>query len=377
MSKSKRIKDREGLERAAFPATRTSSYQEPNYYRPRSKHRDTILKELANMLWERVRTNADDVQPFDLALTLWQRIRDEDYSNELMIALKMVVCELSGPEKLPPELQLPAIKPIFFEDLESQPRLREWMDIVWAIKVAGKGMPAPHSLENIFWKKIKQTRQLADAGERQHLQDKVFRKKTTIFKGVQVDEYGHLQPENSLAKILVRAARLYEQMITYPDQRLIEEYLFKYPPLHPRRTLDQAYFWRLRDTRLRDRDQVVYRYTNAQFAHKLRLQPPSDVKNDRSRILTRGNQNTSHEQSDDSWEWARHGQYEDEVGCDQCDEDIRKTSRAIMVDQLWIWILDKDTILTCFPREYFSNFGLRSIRSTKSRVGLQYAKVIL
>lgn len=358
MLKLKRKQDRQGLGLATFPVNRTPSYQEPNYYRPRSEHRDTILEGLATMLWKNLRTNTDEAQPLDLPLTLWQSIRDEDYSNELMIALKRVICELSGPEKLPPELQqLPSIMDIFFESLETQPRLREWVDIVWDIKVAGKGMPTPHALEDIFWKKIKQVRQLADAGERQNLQDKVFRKKTTIFKGVQVDEYGHLQPRNSLAKILVLAARLYEQMITWPDQKLMQEYLFKHPPLHPRRTLDQAYFWRLRDTRLRDRDQVVYRYTNAQFAHKLRLQPPSDVKNDRSRIFTRGTKNTSHEQTDDNWVWTRHGQYEEQVGCDQCDEDIRKTSRAIMVDQLWIWILDKDTILTCFSREYFRSSG--------------------
>jgi hypothetical protein len=27
--------------------------------------------------------------------------------------------------------------------------------------------------------------------------------------------------------------------------------------------------------------------------------------------------------------------------CLQCNEDIRKTPRIIMVDQLWLWILDE------------------------------------
>lgn len=353
MLKLKRRRDRSVLDRAASTATATPSYQEPNYYRPRSEDRDKILKGLANMLWGKLRTGTDDVQPIGLPLALWQSIRDEDYSNELMAALKSVIRELTDPTRLPPALQLFTIKSIFFENLDSQPRLREWRDVFWGIKSAGKGVPTPHALDDIFWKKIKRARQLADGGKRHGLRDNIFRKNTTIFKGVQVDEYGHLQPENSLAKILVRAARLYEQMITFPDQKLMEQYLFKYPPLHPRRTLDQAYFWRLRDTRFRDRDQVVYRYTNAQFAHKRRLQPPTDVKNDRSRIFTGGTKLTSHEHSDGKWVWTRHGQYEQKYGCDQCEEDIRKTSRTIMVDQLWMWILDKDTILTCFPREYF------------------------
>jgi hypothetical protein len=47
-----------------------------------------------------------------------------------------------------------------------------------------------------------------------------------------------------------------------------------------------------------------------------------------------------------------HTKYEDEHGCKHCREEICKVPRAIMVDQLWMWILDKNTILTCFPRRY-------------------------
>ncbi|KAK8076230.1 hypothetical protein PG994_003502 [Apiospora phragmitis] len=34
---------------------------------------------------------------------------------------------------------------------------------------------------------------------------------------------------------------------------------------------------------------------------------------------------------------------------------IRKVSRVIMVDQLWMWVLDKRTIITCFPKRYGVN----------------------
>ena len=47
-----------------------------------------------------------------------------------------------------------------------------------------------------------------------------------------------------------------------------------------------------------------------------------------------------------------HTKDEDEHGCKHCREEICKVPRAVMVDQLWMWILDKNTILTCFPRRY-------------------------
>lgn len=59
------------------------------------------------------------------------------------------------------------------------------------------------------------------------------------------------------------------------------------PPLHIRRTLDQAYFMTLKDTSRRDRDQVVYRATKKP--------------------------------------WFKPGH----------------VIRVVMVDQLWLWILDE------------------------------------
>ncbi|KAK4154111.1 hypothetical protein C8A00DRAFT_43091 [Chaetomidium leptoderma] len=47
-------------------------------------------------------------------------------------------------------------------------------------------------------------------------------------------------------------------------QQLMMKYLHVEPPLHPRRTPDQAYYGALRSTRARDRDQVVYRGTTPQ-----------------------------------------------------------------------------------------------------------------
>ncbi|KAK3988722.1 magnesium transport protein cora [Cladorrhinum sp. PSN332] len=120
--------------------------------------------------------------------------------------------------------------------------------------------------------------------------------------------------KKALAHLLTSAAALMEAMDLHTEELLMAKYLHAYPPLHPRRTLDQAYYGALRSTTSRDRDQVVYRGTSAE---------PHDC-----------------------------------VGmevCPQCKEDVRKTSRIIMVDQLWLWVLDENTVLASFPRRWGRN----------------------
>lgn len=106
-----------------------------------------------------------------------------------------------------------------------------------------------------------------------------------------------------LAKMLFYAAKLAEAMDSHPDNQLIYKYLHQEPPLHPRRTLDQSYYGALKNTQARDRDQVVYRATTPQHH--------GCVKN------------------------------EQDGKCAQCQDDVRMLPRVIMVDQLWMWILDE------------------------------------
>ena len=89
-----------------------------------------------------------------------------------------------------------------------------------------------------------------------------------------------------LGKYLLAAARVVDEMDYEADERLLRDNLNADPPLHIRRTLDQYYFLTLEDTSKRDRDQVVYRGTRAG--------------------------NSFH----------------------------NKNTRVVMVDQLWLWILD-------------------------------------
>jgi hypothetical protein len=87
-----------------------------------------------------------------------------------------------------------------------------------------------------------------------------------------------------LGPYLMSIAKLYDEMDYEADERLLRDHLHQTPPLHIRRTLDQSYFWTLEDTTSRDKDQVVYRGT-------------------------KGGKN-----------W---------------------NARVVMVDQLWLWILDE------------------------------------
>ncbi|KAH6856111.1 hypothetical protein B0I37DRAFT_302218 [Chaetomium sp. MPI-CAGE-AT-0009] len=209
---------------------------------------------------------------------------------------------------------------------------------------------------------------------------------------------GRLGP---LAQYLIDAARLYEAMSTFRDRRMLKDYLYKTPPLHPRRTLDQSHYWTLRSTRVRDRDQVVYRQTSmdVELSHKLRkipLEQPSKqglwetwarrASGLLKKAATNQDDNAASEiperfhvsccdDPDDKpeaqshwlpwkakgcqgkcyWQWQEHWSTTDEDGCDHCTSDIKKTSKLIMVDQLWMWILDEQTIITSFPRRYGYN----------------------
>jgi len=109
------------------------------------------------------------------------------------------------------------------------------------------------------------------------LTDLVPRLTRSSRNGVEIEEGGRLRVHNdrTLGQYLLDAARLYEAMAMFRDRRMMEKYLYKDPPLHPRRTLDQSHYWTLKTTKARDRDQVVYRSTNgsSNVSHKLRKIP--------------------------------------------------------------------------------------------------------
>ena len=107
--------------------------------------------------------------------------------------------------------------------------------------------------------------------------------------------------KRALGEYLWYAAKIYDAMDTEHDVLLLKDYLHHNPPLHGRRTLDQSYYWKIDDTGPRDRDQVVYRATKT-------------------------------------------------------GKDTRKTTRVIMVDQLWLYILDDRKLFVLAPQYHTINY---------------------
>ncbi|KAH7304371.1 hypothetical protein BKA65DRAFT_416248 [Rhexocercosporidium sp. MPI-PUGE-AT-0058] len=103
---------------------------------------------------------------------------------------------------------------------------------------------------------------------------------------------------SKLGGYLLAVAKVADAMDCEADERLLRENVFAKSPLHVRRTLDQDYLLAVDDTATRDRDQTVYRQT-------------------------RGGRSVN--------------------------------ARIVMVDQLWLWILDNNTIITSFPKRWGRN----------------------
>ena len=69
-----------------------------------------------------------------------------------------------------------------------------------------------------------------------------------------LDQGGHDQSPELFSQIAASTAD--------PDEKLLRTYLVGELPMHMRRTLDQSYYHTLQNTEARDKDQVVYRYTD-------------------------------------------------------------------------------------------------------------------
>ncbi|KAK0725084.1 hypothetical protein B0H67DRAFT_598462 [Lasiosphaeris hirsuta] len=118
--------------------------------------------------------------------------------------------------------------------------------------------------------------------------------------GVWSGENPSWRPQSPLGTYLWLASKLYQLIDEAADWRLIGDHLYTQSPLHVRRTLEQYSCWTAEETIQRDRQQVIYRGTR--------------LRNDPEAI-----------------------------------------PRVVMVDQLWLWILDENTIISAFPRRWGRN----------------------
>jgi len=117
------------------------------------------------------------------------------------------------------------------------------------------------------------------------------------------------------------------------EHRLIWSYLTHSAnmPLHHRRSLDQYGYPTLRDVSARDMDQVLYKRTRND-ADALFEQTKEEIRSKIKEAKRRGKSRirpTRKKSIDDSTKDA--------------------PAKVLMVDTLWMWIMDQETIITCFP----------------------------
>ncbi|KAL8696229.1 MAG: hypothetical protein Q9224_002904, partial [Gallowayella concinna] len=107
------------------------------------------------------------------------------------------------------------------------------------------------------------------------------------------------------------------------ESKLIWQYLRSERPLHCRRTLDQYGYPSLRNTAVRDSDQILYKRTKAD---KDAEPPPLAM--------------------------PKHPSHMDQVSDPLLDKPRDNEAKVLMVDQLWMWIVDEQTVVTfATPKE--------------------------
>lgn len=135
-----------------------------------------------------------------------------------------------------------------------------------------------------------------------------------------------------LGEVLYQAAMLFEAMDTYIEEQIMRDDLYGHPPFHPRRTLAQSNFWSLNAPK-DSNEQLVYRET------KPKREVPCYIK----------------------------------CECKHCRNSARMVPRVVMIDQLWLWVLDGSM---CVSFLHFDFFLLRST-SRKDWLSLQAYRVKL
>ncbi|OAP61529.1 hypothetical protein AYL99_03732 [Fonsecaea erecta] len=169
----------------------------------------------------------------------------------------------------------------------------------------------------------------------------------------------------SCLESLQEAVEIYSgNLETVKETKLLQCYLglsdeddVKTHHLHVPRTLDQYYYSSLPDTRRRDVDQVVRRYQKDKWS---RLRGDENQPDKQSQP---DNQNVSlFRRILDLLRSKSSGSGGKNTGSDSASSPEKRTPdvdsqdfRMCMVDQLWLWIIDDETIITCFPDRWGQN----------------------
>ena len=113
------------------------------------------------------------------------------------------------------------------------------------------------------------------------------------------------------------------------EHRVTWDYLGHDPPFHSRRTLDQFRYPNLHDTRPRDDDQMLYKRTK--LRHRLSR---ADLEDSQYRAGTNSVQDG--QSGDDDETQSTMG----EKFAEQKTIDGVLNGTVLMVDQLWLWVVD-------------------------------------
>jgi hypothetical protein len=105
----------------------------------------------------------------------------------------------------------------------------------------------PRTIEHVVWRKVRADKKNSEKSKEGN--EKIVETSDTskdefektlkpgsILQGVKMDHCRRLIPKKSLAQLLIDAARLFEAISTFQDRKVLEKFLFKEPPLHPRRS---------------------------------------------------------------------------------------------------------------------------------------------
>ncbi|KAL7947725.1 hypothetical protein V8C42DRAFT_315409 [Trichoderma barbatum] len=171
---------------------------------------------------------------------------------------------------------------------------------------------------------------------------------------------------SKVGRYLYDVAQVWDAMDYEADERLLRQSFSEEargtkcePPLHIRRTLDQSYFSIVEDTAARDTDQVVYRQTRARKEKHLKHQEDDKSGMSSTSVNTMAPRSRHIEASRGTMAGTTFGSItSSDIATTKKKKKMTKlvgVTRVVMVDQLWMWILGEDTIITSFPRRWGRN----------------------
>jgi hypothetical protein len=168
------------------------------------------------------------------------------------------------------------------------------------------------------------------------------------------DSYKALVKRRSLIKKRIKQGRSrpVPQSVAKLDSlesKVIWQFLGHDPPLNCRRTLDQFGYPSLLDTRARDDDQMLYKMTKQRFTHGEDIL--TDKEEEKQRLAEIEKEQEEDDESIHSSDFDEEEEEEEESEPEEDENDILD-GNVLMVDQLWLWIVDSATTVTFFPSTF-------------------------